>query len=77
MIYAIRMPEERTGVLVVIFRKARNPINPINISKSLNIYLKKERKVEKIFNQFDFAFNTVRLITTTIIRGKTKRISVN
>ena len=26
MIYAIRMPEERTGVLVVIFRKARNPI---------------------------------------------------
>ena len=31
MIYAIRMPEERTGVLVVIFRKARNPINPINI----------------------------------------------
>lgn len=31
MIYAIRIPEERTGVLVVIFRKARNPINPINI----------------------------------------------
>lgn len=33
--------------------------------KSLNIYLKKERKVEKIFNQFDFAFNTVRLALIT------------
>lgn len=33
--------------------------------KSLNIYLKKERKVEKIFNQFDFAFNSVRLTLIT------------
>lgn len=31
MIYAIRMPEERKGILVIIFLRARNPINPINI----------------------------------------------
>ena len=32
IIYAIRMPEVRTSILVIIFRRARNPINPINIS---------------------------------------------
>ena len=31
IIYAIRMPEVRTSILVIIFRRARNPINPINI----------------------------------------------
>ena len=31
IIYAIRMPEVRTSTLVIIFRRARNPINPINI----------------------------------------------
>ena len=31
IIYSIRMPEVRTSILVIIFRRARNPINPINI----------------------------------------------
>ena len=31
IIYAIRMPEVRTGILVIIFRRARNPVNPIDI----------------------------------------------
>ena len=31
IIYTIRMPEVRTSILVIIFRRARNPINPINI----------------------------------------------
>lgn len=67
MIYAIRMPEERTGVLVVVFPKGSETYksNQYPTWKSLNIYLKKERKVEKIFNQFDFAFNTVRLALIT------------
>ena len=30
IIYAIRMPEVRTSMLVIIFRRARNPINPID-----------------------------------------------
>ena len=31
IIYAIRMPEVRTSILLIIFRRARNPINPIDI----------------------------------------------
>ena len=30
IIYAIRMPEVKTSMLVIIFRRARNPINPID-----------------------------------------------
>ena len=31
IIYAIRMPEVRTSIFLIIFRRARNPINPIDI----------------------------------------------
>ena len=30
IIYAVRMPEVRTSILVIIFRRAQNSINPIN-----------------------------------------------
>ena len=49
IIYAIRMPEVRTSMLEIIFRRARNPINPIAFptSKSLNIYLKVQKNLRK------------------------------